>query len=109
MSDPASGDGARPSEPSGDRAIVRVLDIINKKGLHARAAAKFVQTVEKFDAKVEVVAGDGEPVDGTSILDLLMLAAAPGTAITVKASGAQAQAAMDAVTALVSGGFGEED
>jgi phosphocarrier protein len=93
---------------SGEGALVRILEIVNKKGLHARAAAKFVQTAEKFDAQVQV-SSDGEAIDGTSILDLLMLAAAPGTSITVAVSGAQAPEAMEAIVALVTSGFGEED
>jgi len=63
-------------------AVVRVLTICNKKGLHARASARFVQTVEKFDASVRVMRG-GEIVGGTSIMGLMMLAASPGTSITV--------------------------
>jgi phosphocarrier protein HPr len=103
-----------PSDPSPpDGAIVRVLEIVNKKGLHARAAAKFVQTAEKFDAQVQVAKDgehpDAEMVDGTSILDLLMLSAAPGTSIRVEATGKQAAEAMDALTTLIATGFGEED
>ncbi len=66
---------------------MRVLEICNKKGLHARASAKFVQTVERFDAEVRVTRG-GETVGGTSIMGLMMLAAGPGTSITVEATGA---------------------
>ena len=62
-----------------------MLEIVNKKGLHARASAKFVQTVEQFDADVRVTRG-GETVGGTSIMGLMMLAAGPGTTITVEAS-----------------------
>jgi phosphocarrier protein len=90
-----------------DGAITRVLDIINEKGLHARAAAKFVQTVEKFDAKVTVTRS-GETVGGDSIMGLLMLAAAPGTQITVEANGAEAAEVMDALTKLVADRFGEQ-
>ena len=89
-------------------AVVRTLEIVNKKGLHARPAAKFAQMVDQFDAEVWVSAG-GERIDGSSILDLLMLSAAPGCTITVEASGPDAQAVVDAITKLVSGGFGEED
>ena len=67
-----------------DGAIVRVLEICNKKGLHARASAKFVQTVERFDADVKVTRG-AETVGGTSIMGLMMLAAGPGSTITVEA------------------------
>jgi phosphocarrier protein len=93
-------------EPSD--AIVRTLDIVNKKGLHARASAKFVQTVERFDAQVRVTRGH-ETVGGTSIMGLMMLAAATGTTITVEATGREATAVLDALAKLVSSGFGEED
>jgi phosphocarrier protein len=88
--------------------IIRVLEICNKKGLHARASAKFVQTVEKFDAEVKVKRGN-ETVGGTSIMGLMMLAAGPGTTITVEASGPQAAAVVEALAALVSGRFTEEE
>ena len=95
-----------PGAPAG--AISRELLIINKRGLHARASAKFVQTVEKFDAEVWVTRGN-ETVGGTSIMGLMMLGAATGTTITVEATGKEATAAIEAIDALVSGGFGEED
>ena len=88
--------------------IVRVLEICNKKGLRARASAKFVQTVEKFDADVKVKRGH-ETVGGTSIMGLMMLAAGPGTTITVEASGREAAEVLDALAALVSGRFTEEE
>jgi phosphocarrier protein len=96
-------DGAR-----GDGTIRRVLEIVNKKGLHARASAKFVQTVEKFDAQVTVTRGS-ETVGGTSIMGLMMLSAATGTEIVIEAKGKQAAEAMEAIVELVTGGFGEED
>jgi len=89
-------------------AIVRKLDICNRKGLHARASAKFVQTVEKFDADVRVMRC-GETVGGTSIMGLMMLAAAPGTSIIVEATGAEAAEVVDALTVLVTSRFGEDD
>ena len=79
------------SVPEG--AISRELLIINKRGLHARASAKFVQMVERFNAEVWVTRG-GETVGGTSIMGLMMLAAGPGTTITVAASGDDAEAAL---------------
>jgi phosphocarrier protein HPr len=88
--------------------IVRVLEICNKKGLHARASAKFVQIVEKFDAEVKVKRGN-EIVGGTSIMGLMMLAAASGTTITVEATGKQAAEVVEALAALVSGRFTEEE
>jgi phosphocarrier protein len=82
------------------------LTIINQKGLHARASAKFVQTVEKFDADVRVSRG-GETVGGTSIMGLMMLAAGPGTAIELAATGREAERAVAALADLVAGGFDE--
>src|SRR4249919_2613785 len=101
------------SPPSGDRLsdeapIIRVVQICNKKGLHARASAKFVQTVEKFDADVKVKRGN-EVVGGNSIMGLMMLAAGPGTMITVEATGAQAAEVVEALAALVCGRFTEEE
>ena len=88
--------------------LVRIVEITNKKGLHARASAKFVQAVEQFDADVTVTRGS-ETVGGTSIMGLMMLAAGPGTSITVKASGKDAAEAMNAICALVNSRFGEDD
>ncbi|TQS73663.1 HPr family phosphocarrier protein [Rhodobacteraceae bacterium] len=84
----------------------RVLEIINEKGLHARASAKFVEQVEKFDARAEV-AKDGMQVSGDSIMGLLMLGASRGTSIEVTTSGAQAEALADALRDLVADRFGE--
>jgi phosphocarrier protein len=110
MSGSAEGRGADDSEepPAREGVIARVFTICNKRGLHARASAKFVQTVEKFDADVRVSRG-GETVGGTSIMGLMMLAASPGTAITVEASGNQAAEVIEALARLVAGRFGEED
>ncbi len=91
-----------------DGAIVRVMPIINQKGLHARASAKFVQLVEKFNADVRVTRGT-ETVGGTSIMGLMMLAASPGTSITVSATGAEAAAVITALENLLSTRFGEEE
>ncbi len=98
---------SEPAAPAG-APLTRIIEIVNKKGLHARASAKFVQCVERFDAEVKVTRGN-ETVGGTSIMGLMMLAAAPGTSITVMTTGKQAGEAMDAIAALVTGGFGEED
>ena len=89
-------------------AISRVIEIVNKKGLHARASARFVQMAERFDAAITVTRGS-EAVGGTSIMGLMMLAAGPGTVITIEATGPEAAAAVEALVALVSSGFGEED
>jgi len=104
MSGPASPDGAAPANQP--QPIIRQVEITNKKGLHARASAKFVQTAEKFDAAISVTRGH-ETVGGTSIMGLMMLAAGPGTTITIRVTGAQAQEAMDAVCALIASKFGE--
>jgi phosphocarrier protein HPr len=96
------------NQSAGDAPVVRVLEICNKRGLHARASAKFVQTVEKFDADVKVTRGH-EVVGGTSIMGLMMLAAGPGTTITVEATGNQAAEVVDALAALVSGRFTEDE
>src|ERR1700761_1447432 len=94
--------------PLREGAVVRELTICNRKGLHARASAKFVQTVEKFDADVRVMRC-GETVGGTSIMGLMMLAAASGTSITVEATGKEAAEVVEALTALINSRFGEED
>ena len=91
-----------------DGDLSRDVPIVNKRGLHARASAKFVQTVEKFDAKVSVSRA-GETVGGTSIMGLMMLAAGPGTTIHIAAEGVEAQAAVEALAALVANKFGEEE
>jgi len=94
-----------PRVPEG--AHSKELLIINKRGLHARASAKFVQTVERFNAEVWVTRG-GETVGGTSIMGLMMLAAAPGTTIVVSAIGPEAEAAVTAISELVESKFNEE-
>jgi len=103
--DAAPEEEVGPSVPSG--AVSRELLIINKRGLHARASAKFVQLVEKFSAEVWVTRG-GETVGGTSIMGLMMLAAGPGTTVTVSAIGPEAQQVVDAIAALVADKFNEE-
>ena len=87
--------------------LSRELPITNKRGLHARASAKFVQMVEKFSADVTVTR-NGETVGGTSIMGLMMLAAGIGTSIVVTAKGPEAQEALDAISQLVTDKFGEE-
>src|SRR5512142_1783159 len=91
-----------------DTPVVREVEIVNKKGLHARASAKFVQTAEQFDAAITVTRGH-ETVGGTSIMGLMMLAAGPGISITIKAIGKDATAAVDTLSKLVANGFDEED
>jgi phosphocarrier protein HPr len=107
-----SDDDASPETSAGpsipDGAISRELPIVNKRGLHARASAKFVQMVERFNADIWVTKG-GETVGGTSIMGLMMLSAGPGTSITVSAAGPEAQAALDAISELVAANFNEEN
>lgn len=86
--------------------INRSLRIINEKGLHARASAKFVEVVEGFDARAEV-SRDGASASGDSIMGLLMLAASKGTTIEVQTSGPDAAALANALEALVADRFGE--
>jgi len=100
------GNADRKAVPPG--AIVRVLKIVNQKGLHARASAKFVQTVEKFDVDVRVSRGN-ETVGGNSIMGLMMLAAGQGTEITVAASGRERAEALHALELLVKERFGEDE
>ncbi len=97
-----------PPAPVPEGALARELAIVNKRGLHARASAKFVQTVERFDAEVTVTRC-GETVGGRSIMGLLTLGAAQGTSITVTAKGADAAACLDAIAALVASRFGEDE
>jgi phosphocarrier protein len=95
-----------PSPPEG--AVTRELPIVNRKGLHARATAKFVHCVEQFDADV-TVSRCGETVGGQSIMGILTLGAGIGSTITVSATGSQAQAAIDAIATLVANRFGEDE
>jgi phosphocarrier protein len=87
--------------------LVRDLEIVNQRGLHARASARFVQTVGQYEAQVEVEK-DGISVGGRSIMGLMMLAASPGCRIRVRARGPQAGEVLDALEALVASRFGEE-
>ncbi len=87
--------------------LSREFLIVNKRGLHARASAKFVQMVESFDAQI-TVSKDGTTVGGTSIMGLMMLAASTGCTIEVAAAGKQALEALEALGELVANKFGEE-
>jgi phosphocarrier protein len=90
-----------------DEAIARDFLIVNQRGLHARASAKFVQLADSFRATISVEK-DGMKVGGTSIMGLMMLAASPGCSIHVTAEGPDALAAIDAIEQLVATRFGEE-
>lgn len=83
------------------------VTIVNQRGLHARAAARFVREAEQFDAEVEVSNGD-TTVTGTSIMGLMMLAASPGSRIRLNASGREAESAIEALRLLVAAGFDED-
>ena len=87
--------------------IEREIEIVNRLGLHARAAAKLVHTAGGFQSRV-TVAKEGEEVDAKSILGVLLLAASQGTRVIIRSDGADEQQAMEAVTDLIAGRFGEE-
>jgi phosphocarrier protein len=87
---------------------VRSVEIVNKRGLHARASAKFVKLAATFDAEVKV-SKDGQTVDARSIMGLMMLAASPGCEIEIEAEGEQATEAVDALVELVAARFDEDE
>lgn len=95
------------ADDEGGAPLSAEVPIVNKRGLHARASAKFVQCAERFDAEITVMR-EGTAVAGTSIMGLMMLAAAPGTSITIEARGPEAKAALEALIALIASRFGEE-
>jgi phosphocarrier protein len=86
----------------------RTVEIVNKRGLHARASAKFVKTASAFDAEVRV-SKDGQTVDARSIMGLMMLAAGPGCCIEIEAEGADAEAAVAALEGLIKARFDEDE
>jgi phosphocarrier protein HPr len=88
-------------------ALTRDVEILNALGLHARAAARFVQTANRFQSAIRVTRGD-RTVDGKSIMGILLLAAARGTMLTIAAEGPDAAAALGELCALVAAGFGED-
>jgi phosphocarrier protein len=103
MSDAAgNGPGADGADP-----LRRTVTICNKRGLHARAAARFVKLAYEFNAEV-MVAKNGTAVSGRSIMGLMMLAAGPGTAIELRATGPEAERAVAALAELICGGFNED-
>jgi phosphocarrier protein len=106
--DPSKEDCDCPPNPDFTGFLVRDMPIVNRKGLHARATAKFVQCVERFEAEITVTRC-GETVGGSSIMGILTLGAGVGTTITVAARGEQAQDALDALAALVANRFGEDE
>jgi phosphocarrier protein len=96
------------SGENNEAPVRRMVTICNKRGLHARAAAKFVKLAETFDADLRV-AKNGSLVSGRSIMGLMMLAASIGSTVELRASGTQAQGAVDALAELVNNGFYEQD
>lgn len=88
--------------------VEREVTVSNRQGLHARPAAEFVKLASRFDAEIYVEKDDLE-VNGKSIMGVMMLAAEPGTTLSIRADGEDGGEAVDALTELVSGGFGEED
>jgi phosphocarrier protein len=108
MNEPARPHSDTASSADSGKPVVRVLEICNKKGLHARASAKFAQTVDQFDAVVKVTRGT-ESVGGNSIMGLMMLAAGTGTKISVEATGPQAAEVIEALAQLVSNRFSEDE
>ncbi|MDP1739239.1 MAG: HPr family phosphocarrier protein [Caulobacter sp.] len=88
-------------------SLKRTVEIVNERGLHARASAKFVKLASSFDADV-TVSRDGSTVDARSIMGLMMLAAGIGSSIEIGAEGAEAAAALEALCALVESRFDEE-
>ena len=93
---------------AGKTTLFRDLVIANKRGLHARAAARFVQCAERFDAEI-TVSKDQTTVGATSIMGLMMLGAGPGTTVRITAQGNDAEAALKALAELISAKFGEEE
>jgi phosphocarrier protein HPr len=113
MNDKPATESPPPDVPPPDGAETgaapfrRTVTICNRRGLHARAAARFVKLADQFDAEI-VVAKNGASVSGRSIMGLMMLAAGPGTSIELRGSGAEAERAIDALAALICGGFDED-
>jgi phosphocarrier protein HPr len=104
VTDGESGEDRR----AGVAVLVRSLRIVNQRGLHARAAAKFVALAERFGANVDVIK-DGQSVSARSIMGLMLLGAGPGSEIELRAEGWDAREALEALSALVESGFGETD
>ncbi len=107
---PPDGDNVSPdpTQPSGAPVLSRIVTVTNKRGMHARAAAKFVMMAERFGASVDVIR-DGQSVPARSIMGLMMLGAGKGSAIELRAEGWDAKEALDALAALVESGFDEQD
>ena len=96
------------SEAGGEAVISRTVAIVNRRGLHARAAAKLVNTAEQFSANVDVLR-DGQVVSARSIMGLMMLGAGVGSTVELRAEGFDAHEAMEAIAGLIEAGFHEQD
>ena len=97
-----------PAQGHSGPVLSRTLTICNRRGLHARAAAKFVTLAERFGASIDVLR-DGQSVSARSIMGLMMLGAGIGSAIELRAEGWDAREALDALASLVDAGFNEQD
>jgi len=104
----AGADDSVLSSQDGDSVVTRVVNIINRRGLHARAAARFVKLAATFDAQVSVVKRDSV-VSGLSIMGLMMLAAGTGCEVTLAARGRQKREAVSALAQLIAAKFDEEE
>ncbi len=103
--DLSGGDGAA---PGGNTVLSRTVTIVNRRGLHARAAAKFVTMAERFGAVVDVLR-DGQSVSSRSIMGLMMLGAGQGSQLELRAEGWDAKEALEALVGLIEAGFNEQD
>jgi len=101
-------EASQPLPTVGDGTLVREMEIVNRKGLHARATAKFVQCVEQYSAEV-TVSRAGETVGGSSIMGILTLGAGIGSSIIVTAKGPEAAEVLDALATLIGNKFGEDE
>ena len=107
MTSDAAGDSS-PTAENGSPVLTRTVVIRNRRGLHARAAAKFVSLAERFGASVDILK-DGQSVSSRSIMGLMMLGAGQGSRIEMRAEGWDAKEALEALAALVESGFNEQD
>ena len=105
---PEGGDGVSDTPPGSATLLKRTVTIVNRRGLHARAAAKFVTMAERFGASVEVLR-EGQSVSARSIMGLMMLGAGMGSSIELHADGWDAKEALEALSGLVEAGFHEQD
>jgi phosphocarrier protein HPr len=96
------------ASPASSTALTRTVTVINRRGLHARAAAKFVTMAERFGASVDV-SRDGQTVSARSIMGLMMLGAGQGSTLELQADGWDAKEALEALVGLVEAGFNEQD